>query len=130
MGEFIAQHQTVSIVMEACYSSHYWARTFQAMGHQVKLLPAQHVSPFLIGNKSDKNDVIAIAEASQREHIHPVPMKTIEQQDIQSLHRIRDRYVSSRTALMNQVQGLISEYGIPRLQEPGIDIDLESEWVF
>jgi len=110
--EFIAQHNQVSIAMEACYSSHYWARTFESMGHKVKLLPAQFVSPFLVGNKSDKNDVVAIAEASQREHIHAVPVKTIEQQNIQSLHRIRDRYVSTRTALMNQVQGLISEYGI------------------
>jgi transposase len=110
--EFMAQQKKTEVVMEACYSSHYWARQFKAMGHNVRLLPAQYVSPFLVGNKSDKNDTIAIAEASRRPHINNVPIKTIEQQDVQSLHRIRDRYVSSRTALMNQIHGLISEYGI------------------
>lgn len=98
--------------MEACYSSHYWGRCFEAMGHSVSLLPAQHVTPFVRGNKSDRNDVIAIAEAARRPNIVPVPIKSVEQQDIQCLHRLRERYVSHRTGLINQTRGLLSEYGI------------------
>lgn len=97
--------------MEACYSSHYWARLFESYGHSVKLLPAQHVTPFVRGNKSDRNDAVAIAEAAQRPNIIPVPIKSIEQQDIQNLHRIRERYVSHRTGLINQTRGLLAEYG-------------------
>lgn len=100
------------IVMEACYSSHYWGRLFATMGHTVRLLPAQHVAPFVRGNKSDHNDAIAIAEAAHRPNIVPVPLKSVEQQDIQCLHRIRERYVAHRIGLINQARGLLSEYGI------------------
>lgn len=110
--EFMAQQAPTNVAMEACYSSHYWARCFKAMGHTVKLLPAQHVTPFVRGNKSDRNDALAIAEASQRPNLQPVPIKSEEQQDIQALHRLRERHVSNRTALMNQMRGLLSEYGI------------------
>lgn len=109
---FIAQQEPTLIAMEACYSSHYWARLFESYGHSVKLLPAQHVTPFVRGNKSDRNDAVAIAEAAQRPNIIPVPIKSIEQQDIQSLHRMRERYVSHRTGLINQTRGLLAEYGI------------------
>jgi len=90
------------------------------MGHTVKLLPAQHVTPFVRGNKSDRNDALAIAEAARRPNIISIPIKTIEQQDIQALHRIRERYVGQRTALINQTRGLISEYGIiaPKVTPP------------
>jgi transposase len=109
--DFIAKHEQCEIAMEACYSSHYWARLFEEMGHTVKLIPAQHVTPFVRGNKSDHNDAIAIAEAAGRPNIKTVPIKSVEQQDIQSLHRIRERYVSNRTGLMNQIRGLVAEYG-------------------
>jgi len=112
LAEFMANQVPVDVAMEACYSSHYWARCFQEMGHNVSLLPAQHVSPFVRGNKSDHNDAIAIAEAARRPNIIPVPIKSLEQQDIQSLHRLRERNVSSRTGLTNQARGLLSEYGI------------------
>jgi transposase len=112
LTEFIAQQDSVEIAMEACYSSHYWGRCFEAMGHRVTLLPAQHVAPFVRGNKSDRNDVVAIAEAARRPNILPVPIKTIEQSDIQCLHRMRERYVAHRTGMMNQTRGLLSEYGI------------------
>lgn len=105
------QPQTV-VAMEACYSSHYWARLFESYGHQIKLLPAQHVKPFVRGNKNDHNDALAIAEAAQRPNLKTVPIKTIAQQDIQTLHRLRERCVSQRTALSNQTRGLLSEYGI------------------
>ncbi len=107
------QHQPpLEVVMEACYSSHYWGRCFEAMGHTVKLLPAQHVAPFVRGNKSDHNDALAIAEAAHRPNIKSVAIKSAEQQDIQALHRLRERHVSQRTALINQTRGLLSEYGI------------------
>lgn len=112
LAAFIAQQPATEIVMEACYSSHYWARCFMAMGHSATLLPAQHVKPFVRGNKSDRNDALAIAEAAQRPGIRPVPVKTVEQQDIQALHRLRSRYVSARTGLVNQTRGLLSEYGL------------------
>ena len=112
LNQFMATQEATTVAMEACYSSHYWARQFQSFGHKVMLLPAQHVSPFVRGNKSDQNDAVAITEAAHRPHIQPVPVKTVEQQDIQSLHRIRERYVANRTGLMNQTRGLLSEYGI------------------
>lgn len=108
----MAQLPASIVAMEACYSSHYWAREFAAMGHDVRLIPAQHVKPFVRGNKNDANDAIAIAEASQRPNLKPVPVKTLDQQDMQALHRIRIRVVRQRTALMNQTRGLLSEYGV------------------
>ena len=110
-AEFMARQPTCEVVMEACYTSHYWARVFMEMGHRVRLLPAQHVAPFLWGNKSDRNDAISIGEAADRPNIIEVPVKTTAQQDIQSLHRIRDIRIRQRTQLMNQTRGLLAEYG-------------------
>lgn len=113
---FMAQQPPVEVAMEACYSSHFWGRCFQAMGHRVKLIPAQHVTPFVRGNKSDRNDVVAIAEAAHRPRLQPVPLKSVEQQDIQCLHRMRERYLAQRTRLSNQTRGLLSEFGIVSTQ--------------
>lgn len=112
LAAFMAQQPAVEVAMEACYSSHYWGRCFQAMGHRVKLIPAQHVTPFVRGNKSDRNDAVAIAEAACRPRLQAVPVKAVEQQDIQCLHRMRERYVAERTMLSNQTRGLLSEFGI------------------
>lgn len=112
LSEYMANQPPSTVAMEACYSSHYWARRFQSFGHQVKLLPAQHVKPFVRGNKNDRNDALAIAEAACRPNIKPVPIKSVAQQDIQSLHRLRERCVTQRTSLSNQTRGLLSEYGI------------------
>ncbi len=112
LPEFMLNQAPVEVAMEACYSSHYWARRFEAMGRTVKVLPAQHVAPFVRGNKSDHNDAVAIAEAARRPNILPVPIKSVEQQDIQCLHRMRERYVAHRTGLINQTRGLLSDYGI------------------
>ncbi|MCF6319629.1 MAG: IS110 family transposase [Proteobacteria bacterium] len=101
-----------TIVMEACYSANYWGRLFESHGFKVSLIPAQHVKPFVKGNKNDHNDALAICEASLRPGIYFVTVKSIEQQDIQALHRIRQRKVRDRTALVNQIRGLLSEYGI------------------
>jgi transposase len=112
LAAFMQNQPPLQVAMEACYSSHYWGRCFEAMGHTVKLLPAQHVAPFVRGNKSDHNDALAIAEAASRPNITPVPIKSVEQQDIQALHRIRERYVGQRTRMINQTRGLLSEYGM------------------
>jgi len=100
------------VVMEACYSSNYWARALEEIGFTVKLIPPFQVKPFVVGNKNDHNDAIAIAEASLRPTARFVPTKSIEQQDIQSLDRIRERLVKQRTAIINQLRGLLSEYGV------------------
>lgn len=100
------------IVMEACYSSNYWGRVFQQQGYQVDLIPPHQVKPFVVGNKNDHNDAIAIAEASMRPKATFVSVKSLAQQDIQSLDRIRNRLIKARTALINQLRGLLSEYGI------------------
>ncbi len=100
------------IVMEACYSSNYWGRLFQHHGFQVDLIPPHQVKPFVMGNKNDHNDAIAIAEASMRPKATVVAVKTLAQQDIQSLERIRERLIKARTALANQLRGLLAEYGV------------------
>ena len=112
LNQEIAQLNPTTIVMEACYSAHYWGRTFEQYGHTVKLVPAQHVKPFVRGNKNDANDAVAIGEASQRPNMKFVRVKSLEQQDIQSLHRIRERFVGHRTRISNQTRGLLSEYGL------------------
>jgi transposase len=100
------------IGMESCASAHHWARALQAQGHRVKLIPAQHVKPFVRGNKNDYNDALAIAEAVTRPEMRFVSIKTPQQQDIQALHRLRERRLRDRTALCNQLRGLMGEYGI------------------
>jgi len=112
LSEFMLKQTPSIVAMEACYSSHHWGRLFESYGHQVSLLPAQHVKPFVRGNKNDHNDALAIAEAAKRPGIKAVPIKTIAQQDIQALHRLRERCVNQRTCLTNQTRGLLSEYGI------------------
>ena len=109
--QFMLEQTPSRVVMEACYSSHYWARLFQQQGHQVLLIPAQHVTPFVRGNKNDQNDALAIYEASMRPNIRFVPIKSLGQQDVQSLHRMRERLVKDRTALCNQMRGLLTDYG-------------------
>ena len=112
LSQVIAQLSPTTIVMEACYSAHYWGRVFETYGHTVKLVPAQHVKPFVRGNKNDANDAVAIGEASLRPNMKFVPVKTLERQDIQSLHRIRERFIGNRTRISNQTRGLLSEYGL------------------
>lgn len=108
----LAQLQADMVVMEACYSSNAWGRALQAQGHTVKLIPPWQVKPFVVGNKTDHNDAIAIAEASLRPKVRFVPVKSLPQQDLQSLTRIRDRLIKHRTATINQLRGLLSEYGV------------------
>jgi len=109
---YFANLEPCKISLESCASSHYWARELSKLGHDVTLLPAQHVKPFVRGNKNDYNDALAIAEASRFAQIRPVAVKTVEQQSIQGLHRLRRSSVKDRTALCSQVRGLLAEFGI------------------
>src|SRR5215510_13244107 len=109
---FIAQLPPMLIGMEACGGAHHWARRFREHGHDVKLLAPQFVKPFVKSNTNDMRDAEAIAEAVTRPTMRFVPIKEIEQQDIQALHRVRERLISERTALINEVHGLMHEYGI------------------
>ena len=109
---YFVQLENCVVAMEACGSANYWAREIQALGHEVKLIAPQYVKPYVKGNKNDYNDAEAIAEAAQRPTMRFVPIKSVEQQDVQNLHRQRERIKKARTALVNQVRGLLAEYGI------------------
>lgn len=98
--------------LEACGGSHYWARQIAAFGHDVRQMSPQFVKPYVKSNKNDYNDAEAICEAVGRPTMRFVAVKTVEQQDVQSLHRIRQAIVKARTAQANQIRGLLGEYGI------------------
>ena len=97
------------IGMEACSGSHHIGRQLEALGHDVRLMPAQYVKPFLKGHKNDYRDAEAIAEAVQRPTMHFVSIKTPEQMDLLALHRVRSRLVSQRTGVINQIRGFLIE---------------------
>lgn len=107
------------VVMEACYSANPWGRRIEKLGHTVKCIPPFAVKPFLIGNKNDANDALAIAEASFRPTIRFVAVKPVEQQDTQSLQRIRELLMKQRSATINQMRGLLAEYGEICSKTPG-----------
>ena len=103
----------ITVAMEACGSAHYWARLCQRMGFKkVLLIPAQHVKPFVGKQKNDANDARAIGEAAQRPNLYPVPIKTVEQQDLKMLLSSRDRWVKERKSLVNHLRGHCAEYGV------------------
>jgi transposase len=108
----IAQQANCIIAMEACGSANYWAREFKKLNHEVKLISPQHVKPYVRGNKNDYRDSEAITEAASRPLMRFVTPKTVEQQDMQSILRIRESYVVMRTKIINQLRGLLSEYGV------------------
>lgn len=100
------------VAMEACASSHYWGRLCREYGHEIRLISPQFVKPFVKSNKNDRNDAKAICEAANRPEMNFVPVKTTEQQSIMSLHRIRELLISQRTATINQLRGLLGEFGL------------------
>lgn len=108
----LMQYPEATIAMEACSGSNYWGRTFQQHGFKVQLIPPQHVKPFVKGNKNDRNDAFAICEAAQRPNLRTVKPRTLEQTDIMTVHRVLERRLKSRTQLILQIRGLLSEYGI------------------
>jgi transposase len=107
-----------AIAMEACAGAHYWGRRFLAAGHRVHLINPRFVKPFVKGSKNDAVDAEAIYEAATRPTMRFVPLKTLDQQDLQSLHRAREHVVGDRTALINHTRGLLAEYGIVLPQGP------------
>ena len=109
---FMTQLPSCLIGMEASGGTHYWAREFCKLGHTVKLMPPQFVKPYIQRQKNDPNDAAGICEAASRPRIRGVAVKSVAQQDLQALHRIRERQMTARTALVNQIRGLLAEYGI------------------
>lgn len=118
LKEYMVNLPPCLVAMEACGSAHYWARLFRSYGHDVKLIAPQFVKPYVKSNKNDAADAEAICEAAQRPNMRFVSIKEIEQQDLQSLHRMRSMAVSSRTSLINQTRGLLQEYGIEVARGP------------
>jgi transposase len=112
LSAFIVNLPPCLIGLEACGGAHHWVRVFTEMGHTVRMIAPQFVKPYVKSNKNDAVDAEAICEAVQRPSMRFVPAKNIEQQDIQSLHRIRSQVVARRTAQANQIRGLLLEYGI------------------
>jgi transposase len=108
---FTANLQVQLIGMESCSGSHFLGRALREQGHEVRLIPAQYVKPYVQTNKSDYIDAEAIAEAVQRPRMRFVPIKSEEQLDLQALHRVRERWVMRRTAVVNQVRSLLLERG-------------------
>jgi transposase len=107
------------IGMEACTGAHHWARVLQAEGFKVRLIAPQFVKPYVKSNKNDANDAEAICEAMMRPSMRFVAVKSIEQQDIQAMHRIRSIVMTQRIAKANQIRGLVAEYGLVAPQQLG-----------
>ncbi|MEM5388875.1 IS110 family transposase [Paraburkholderia phymatum] len=109
--KFFSKLEPSLIGIEACHGSHYWARELTILGHTARLLPTQYVKPFRVGGKNDANDAAAICAAVSRPGIHPVPIKSAEQQSLQSIHRMRERLIHERTAKYNQIRSMFAEEG-------------------
>ena len=112
LKEYLVNLPRCTVAMEACAGAHYWGRLVQSWGHEVRLIAPQFVKPYVKSNKNDAADAEAICEAAQRPTMRFVPVKAIEQQDIQSIHRMCSLAVERRTAQVNQSRGLLLEYGI------------------
>jgi len=112
MSRFLADQAPAVVVMEACGSAHHWGREAEARGHRVRLLPPHAVRPYVLRNKTDRSDSKAILEAHRNEAIRSVPVKSVEQHAIASLHRLRSAWMATRTARLNAVRGLLRELGI------------------
>jgi len=109
---FFAQTPAATVVMEACGSAHFWARKLQELGHKVVLLPPHQVRPYVTRNKTDRTDAKGILEAFRNADIRPVPVKSVSQQVLVSLHRFRSSWLDARTAHINTLRGLLRELGI------------------
>jgi len=112
VAPFLAAQPPATVVMEACGSAHFWGRRFEGFGHAVKLLPPFSVRPYVQRSKTDRTDVKGMLEASRNEDIRPVPVKTESQQQLTSLHRVRQSWMVTRTMRINSARGLLREFGI------------------
>jgi transposase len=108
----LAQLPQATVVMEACGSAHFWARRALALGHTPVLLPPHAVRPYVRRNKTDRTDTKGMLEAFRNEEIRPVPVKSVAQQTLASLHRLRSGWLAERTARINNLRALLREFGI------------------
>ena len=115
---FVAQLRPCLVGMEACGGAHYWAREIAKRGHEVRLMSPRFVRPCVKSNKNDACDAEAICEAVGRSSMRSVAVKSVTQQDMLALHRVRSLLIRERTALMNQMRGLLAEFGIVVAQGP------------
>ena len=106
---FLAQTPPTHVVMEACGTAHYWGRVAQQHGHRVTLVPPAYVRPYVRRNKTDRADAEAILEATRSGEIPRVPVKRVEQQALVALHRVREQWMTTRTARINVLRGLLRE---------------------
>ena len=109
---FFAKRPAATVLFEACGSAHHWARTLEQLGHTVRLLPPHETRRYVRRNKTDRADAKALLEAARNEEIHPVSVKSVAQQAIASLHRVRTTWVKTRTARLNTLRGLLREFGV------------------
>lgn len=109
---FLARQERATVAMEACAGAHYWGRWSRSQGHEVKLVAPQRVKPFRQGQKNDGNDAVAIGEASRSPNTRLVGVKSVEQQELQALHRWRERVKRERQRLVNQVRSILFEFGV------------------
>jgi len=109
---FFARQAPARVVLEACGGAHYWGRTLSGLGHEVRLVHARHVRPYVRGNKNDAADAQAIWSAAQQPQMRWVPLKSEEQQAVLSLHRVRAQWVQVRTQTVNGLRGLLYEFGV------------------
>ena len=123
LSEFFATREPALIAMEACGRAHYWARKFASMGHEVRLIAAQFVRPFVKSNKTDAADAQAIWEAVQRPGMKFVAIKSEAQQAVLMLHRMRSQLVKMRTMQVQQLRGLLYEFGaeLPQGRQAGME---------
>ena len=110
--QFFVARPPATVLLEACGSAHYWGRQLTSLGHTVRLLPPHDVHRYVRRNKTDATDAKALLEADRNEEIHPVPIKTVEQQALASLHRLRSAWQATRTARLNTLRGLLREFGV------------------
>ena len=111
-AEFLGTQKPSLVAFESCASAHYWARTAERHGHKARIIPAKAVAPFRQGHKTDANDALAVAEAARRPKIKDAPMKTVEQQGLQSIQRARELLIQECVALSNHLRGILLEFGV------------------
>ena len=109
---FFAKQSAATVLFEACGSAHFWARTLRRLGHDVVLLPPHLVRPYRRGSKNDRADTKALLEAYRNEEILSVPIKSVRQHTLAALHRLRSGWLSTRTARINAVRGILRELGL------------------
>ena len=111
-AEFLGKQKPSLVAFESCATAHYWARAAERHGHEARIIPAKAVAPFRQGHKTDSNDALAVAEAARRPNIKEAPMKTMEQQGLQAIHRSRELLIQECTALSNHLRGILLEFGV------------------